>query len=122
MKGKREPAAVRFWRFVEKTETCWLWHGGNDGKMGYGTMQFNGKKTVAHRISWEMANGPIPDGLWVLHNCPGGDNPACVNPAHLFLGTRADNMRDAHQKGRIDMHKVSRAGTLAHYPHFRTDD
>ncbi len=120
MKGKREPAAVRFWCFVEKTAVCWLWTG-RTNKDGYGVISFaeRGKQMIASRLSFIIAYGPIPEGMWVLHRC---DNPRCVNPDHLFLGTRADNMRDAHQKGRIDMHKVSRAGTLAHYPYFRTDD
>jgi hypothetical protein len=117
MKGKQEPLSVRFWRFVEKTESCWLWRGGRISKTGYGTTSVMRKRILAHRASWELHNGPIPSGLWVLHTC---DNPICVNPAHLFLGDRADNMRDAFQKGRIDMHKVSKAGTLAHYPHLTT--
>jgi len=56
--------------------------------------------TKAHRFSWEMAHGPVPDDQCVLHNCPNGDNPKCVNPAHLFLGTRDDNNKDKVKKGR----------------------
>ena len=53
----------------------------------------------AHRLSWEFANGPIPQGLEVCHNCPGGDNPHCVRPDHLFLGTQAENTHDMVKKG-----------------------
>lgn len=84
--------ADRFWARVEKTETCWLWSGGRDPD-GYG--EFNG--TRAHRASWELHNGPIPNGLWVLHHC---DNPPCVRPDHLFLGSSADNTADKVAKGR----------------------
>src|ERR1051326_6204138 len=75
---------------------CWVWTGGTDGN--YGTLCLRGSSVKAHRLSWEIHFGAIPDGLWVLHRC---DNPPCVNPAHLFLGTRSDNMLDAGQKGRI---------------------
>jgi len=68
--------------------------------MGYGKFTIKGRIVLAHRFSWEFANGPIPDGMNVCHNCPGGDNPSCVNPAHLFLGTTLDNMRDKTAKGR----------------------
>lgn len=104
-KGLREPLATRFMRYVNKTDTCWLWTGATMGA-GYGGIGYKGRMVKAHRVSYELAHGAIPDGMWVLHTC---DVPACVNPAHLFIGTRADNMRDAHQKGRIDLKKVASA-------------
>jgi HNH endonuclease len=93
------PPSERFWRFVDKTNTCWLWTGGQ-GRHGYGMFRFNGKHTSAHRVSWELHNGPIPEGKCVLHNCPGGDNGSCVNPAHLWIGTNAENSQDMVDKGR----------------------
>jgi hypothetical protein len=89
----------RFWANVNKTDSCWLWTG-KAHTAGYGKCHRNGGTDLAHRVSWELHYGPVPDGLWVLHNCPGGDNPACVNPAHLFLGTPNDNQHDMVAKGR----------------------
>lgn len=95
----------RFWERVKKTEDCWLWSGLRYSN-GYGHINasgHNGANLLAHRVSWEIHNGPIPDGYHVCHKC---DTPPCVNPEHLFLGTRSDNMRDMHAKGR-GMHGAS---------------
>lgn len=93
-----------FWQKVRKTDSCWFWTGSSD-EHGYGTLntrRSHPKIQKAHRISWELANGPIPPGLWVLHKC---DTPPCVRPDHLFLGNRSDNMKDAASKGRLDQQK-----------------
>jgi hypothetical protein len=99
----RGPLAVRFARSVPvaSPDDCWEWTGHRD-KDGYGRIGSGGKRSKplrATRVQWELTHGePIPDGLWVLHRC---DNPPCVNPAHLFLGSVGDNQRDAAQKGRL---------------------
>ncbi len=75
---------------------CWVWPG-NRIKGGHGKVCLGGRKGYVHRIVWQLVKGDIPAGLCVLHRC---DNPICVNPKHLFLGTQGDNMRDMHSKGR----------------------
>lgn len=96
----KEPASVRFWRFVTRSgdDDCWVW-GGCKNQKGYGEFRDGDKRRIlAHRFSWQEAGGSEPPaGLCVLHRC---DNPTCVNPRHLFLGTRTDNNRDMRTKGR----------------------
>ena len=86
----------RFWYRVNKTETCWVWIGNKDRK-GYGRFCFSTGHIGAHRFIWEITFGGIPAGMQVLHTC---DNPACVRPDHLFLGTNQDNRTDSVTKDR----------------------
>jgi hypothetical protein len=97
----RRPLLERFLAKVTKTNSCWLWNGARQKRTGHGIYRDeNHRQTSAHRVSWMLLVGPIPEGLWVLHDCPGGDNPRCVNPDHLFLGTPQDNLADMRSKGR----------------------
>lgn len=90
-----ERAVKLFWRRVVKSDDCWI-HPGNPGGT-YARISVGGKQIVAHVVSWVLHNGSIPNGMKVCHKC---DNPRCVRPDHLFLGTHADNMRDMVEKGR----------------------
>ncbi len=108
----RIPFDIRFWSKVTKTDTCWLWIGQTQVG-GYGQFKLARHNQSAHRISWELAYGPIPDGLWVLHRC---DTPACVRPAHLFLGTGLDNVADKVAKVRQAKGDTFNATMAPHRP------
>lgn len=91
------PIEVRFWEKVERGPDCWLWRGTiKDRRYGVIGLPVKGFR-YAHRLSYELHFGPIPPGLSVLHRC---DNPPCVRPDHLFLGTQRDNLADMRAKGR----------------------
>lgn len=86
----------RFFKHIDKADGCWTWTSSKNSD-GYGQFNICGASKSAHRVSWELHNGNIPDGMHVLHKC---DNPPCVNPEHLFLGTNHDNVLDREAKGR----------------------
>lgn len=101
VKGRYRPAGPeRFWPFVDKSGECWLWTG-RLHEYGYGLIVWEGITTTAHRVAWVLTYGPISNDLVVCHNCPEGDEPRCVRPDHMFLGTPKDNMQDCSRKGRI---------------------
>ncbi len=100
----RKTLDERFWEKVQKSEGCWLWTANTtkdrNGNKRYGLLGAGRRgegMLYAHRVSWELHFGAIPEGLLILHRC---DTPACVNPNHLFLGTQTDNMQDMAAKGR----------------------
>lgn len=100
---------IRFWAKVAKTDGCWEWQGTRT-KDGYGQTKSNRVSVYTHRLSWEMAHGAIPPGMTINHTC---DNPPCVRPDHLVLGTQQSNMVDMKRRGRASGGTVqgSRVGT-----------
>ena len=115
-----KPIEERFWKYVQKTNSCWLWTGAMDAN-GYGTIRIKKKTHRSHVLSWSMKNGLLlpPKGMCVCHTC---DNPSCVNPDHLFIGTRKDNTHDMVLKKRMrvgtlspsDVYKIRELHALGH--------
>lgn len=107
-KIRSKPLEERFWKHVEKTADCWFWTAFKDSR-GYGRINFEQTPILAHRVSWEIHNGPIPDGMSVLHHC---DNPSCIRPDHLFLGNASDKMNECSKKGRTTRGERSKSSKL----------
>jgi hypothetical protein len=103
MPAHKIPIEERLWGRMSKSEEddgCWLWVGGHRDREGYGIVKLDGLNQRAHRVAWKLAHGLIPPGLCVLHRC---DNPPCIRPDHLFVGTVGDNNRDRSRKGRTNV-------------------
>lgn len=90
----------RFWSKVDTSGVCWNWTAATNN-MGYGVFGIDRGLVYAHRFAYSLVHGDIPEGLFVCHHC---DNPRCVKPRHLFVGTQGDNMRDSVAKGRARQH------------------
>lgn len=96
----------RFWDKVDTSGRCWNWKA-HKCRDGYGHFSIGKVKTHAHRFAYFLAHGGVPEGLYVCHHC---DNPGCVKPSHLFLGTQKDNQQDSIAKGRNRPPKGERQG------------
>ena len=117
--SERDWSIIRFWDKVDKKgeDDCWEWTASTRTN-GYGQIHFDQKMMQAHRASWIIENGKIPEGLVVCHSC---DNKTCVNPNHLWIGTQGDNMADRDRKGRqgggAHLHKPGGIGANQHGIH-----
>ncbi len=114
---------TEFWSRVltGSVDECWPWLGARMTN-GYGKLTYGGWNVSAHRLSYVLAFGPIPEGMCILHKC---DNPRCVNPAHLRAGTQLENMQDMHAKGRArqgGITAINRAKTHCKRGHPFSDD
>lgn len=109
-KTRQTTVSEWFWNYVEKNEGCWWWRG-SIALNGYGRTFMNGRWHYAHRLAWQIAHGVVPAGMYICHSC---DNPGCVRPDHLFLGTPADNHHDARSKGRLRSNPPTGARHWAH--------
>ena len=97
---------IRFWEKVKRLPSgCWEWTA-QKTRGGYGRIKIDGKQCVASRVAWTFAHGSIPRGMFVCHHC---DNPPCVRPGHLFVGTPNDNMQDSIHKGRSNPGQLGEA-------------
>jgi hypothetical protein len=91
---------TRFWAKVDKSGSCWKWTA-STLSAGYGQFTIARRRVLAHRVSWEIQNQrEVPEGMCICHSC---DNPRCVHPEHLFLGSLSDNMKDCYRKGRSNI-------------------
>jgi HNH endonuclease len=103
-------AEERFWNKVQKgnTSVCWLWIAGRSGHR-YGKLRWDNRIVAAHRVSYLIHYGPIPSGKYICHHC---DNPICVNPYHLYLGSALENNRDTLRRQRRPQHYTKMADKI----------
>ena len=94
--GYGQNPRVDFWSHYDDVDGCWIWRGGSNKKR-QGCARYQGKTWGAARLAWTLTHGVIPDGMYICHRC---DNPLCINPEHLFVGTPRDNVQDMVRKGR----------------------